>query len=126
MPYARTSRKIAPGQEPLPFGGRRRAGILAYAFPWERRFAFFLLAAFVALSAFYTYFMISSVFHVAARQDLVSRSTALSADVASLEASYLARTQSITPAYAASLGYVPIATETFATRDTAVAFHSTR
>ena len=110
------SKRIPEGQERLPFQGKNQGGIWAYAYPFERRSAFTVGSLLVLLSVLYIYFMISSVVHVAARQELTRAETKTAAEVAELETAYLSRTESITDSYAHSLGYVAIADRTFVSK----------
>jgi len=120
MTRTRKSNPIPASQSALPFTRGSRGGILAYAHPLERRALTALSAGFVLLSILYIYFMISSVVHVAARQELVRTASQASAEVAALETAYLAKTQTITEPYARSLGYVAVEDRTFVSKASVV------
>lgn len=124
MTKSRNTNKIPASQGSLPFTRATRAGILAYAHPLERRAVTVLSVGFVLLSILYIYFMISSVVHVAARQELVRTASRASAEVAALETAYLEKTQTITEPYARSLGFVAIEDRTFVSKSTAVTFNA--
>lgn len=75
------------------------------------RSAFALLACVCAASAFlYGVFLLEAVGHTAARARAANDITVLKSKLSDLESQYLAATQSITPALAQSLGFVPPAT----------------
>lgn len=112
----RYSKRIPEGQERLPLYGNKGGGIWAYAQPFERQMGVGFASLLLLLSILYIYFMISSVVHVAARQELARAETKTSAEVAELETAYLARTESITDSYARSLGYVAIAERSFVSK----------
>lgn len=103
------------GEVALPFRGTQ-AGILSYATPFQRRAAFFGLIVLLLLSAVYLYGVISSVMHVAAREELSYEVTRLSSKVARLEAEYLTRTDGITESFARERGYVLISGRSFVER----------
>jgi type II secretory pathway component PulM len=107
------SKRIPEGQERLPLYGKNRSGIWAYAHPRERQIGFISASLLLLLSVLYIYFMISSVVHVAARQELARAERKTSAEVAELETKYLTKTESITDSYARSLGYVAISERSF-------------
>ncbi len=114
--------KISEGQQSLPFqsGG---GGMLAYARLWERRFIALLGALFIACILLYMYFVMSSVIHVAARQELAGKVAAAKVAVSKLETAYLIRTKDITESYARSVGFVAASHETFVERGGAVTLH---
>lgn len=112
----RNTRRILEAQNPLPFRNATSAGLFAYARPLERRFVVFLGFGFLILSALYVYFLLSSIVHVVERQELRGQSSKASAEVASLEAKYLAHTEGITEAYARSVGFVAAQNEIFVKR----------
>ena len=114
---------ISGTQNALPFGGRDSRGILAYAFPWERRIVGTLSILFVALGILYIYFVTSSILHVAARQELLGKVVASKTTVALLETRYFGKTQAITETYARSIGFVAVAKESFVERNTALTLH---
>lgn len=105
-------RDIIEGQARLPFG-EERTGILSYAHPFERRAFFAMGALFLLVSAVYMYFVMTSVMHVAGREEASIRASRLSAEVARLESEYLARTESITEPYAKTRGFVTISKRSF-------------
>jgi len=99
--------KISKDQRALPFrGARAQTGILSYATPIERRVILVLSVLLFSFGVLYTYFVMASVAHVAAREEISRKVALTSAEVARLEASYLASSQGITEAYARSLGFV--------------------
>ncbi len=117
-------RDIIEGQARLPFG-EERSGLMSYAHPLERR-AFFAMGILLLLvSAAYMYFVMTSVMHVAGREDASIRASRLSADVARLESEYLSRTQSITEPYAKTRGFVSIAKRSFV-EGSSVSFNNAR
>jgi len=82
-----------------------------------------LVFALLILGGFYTYFVITSIAHVAARQELVGKVASLKSSVSELESKYLSKTSGITESYAHSLGYVTAKNETFVQRNIAVTLH---
>ena len=116
---------ISRNQSALPFQTGQGGGILAYALPWERRLAGAAGVLFVVFGILYIYFVTSSIVHVAAREELMGKVVATQVSVSSLETQYFAKTQAITEAYAASLGFVAISNsdEAYVTRDTALTLH---
>lgn len=105
-------RDIIEGQARLPFG-EGQSGLLSYAHPLERR-AFFILGALLFLvCAVYMYFVMTSVMHVAGREEAAIQASRLSAEVARLESEYLSRTESITEPYAKTRGFVSISKRSF-------------
>ena len=122
----RRNASISRDQNALPFRRKGRKGVLAYALPWERRLLGFLLLAFFLTVALYVYFVIASIFHVADRQELMSRITATKAAVSVLETAYLAKTEGITESYAIGEGYVENPKQIFVERDTAVSIRNVR
>lgn len=121
----RNTKKISEHQGLLPFSRSTHSGILAYAHPFERRTLVVFGVAFLLLSVLYIYFMISSVVHVAARQELVRSASRASAEVATLETAYLAKTQTLTEPYARSLGFVSVRDRSFVSK-ASVAFKDAR
>ena len=119
----RKERAIPEGQEILPFRNGRGGGILSYALPWERRFVAGLSALFIVFVALYVYFVMASIVHVAARQELAGTFSSTKAAVSQLETEYLAKTQGITEAYATSVGFVPVSAQAFVERENTVTFH---
>ncbi len=114
------------GQDRLPFSRTRQSGILVYAHPRERQALAVLGILAIVFSTFYIYFMISSVVHVAARQELAQQASRASADVAALETTYLERTEGITESYAKSLGYVAVNDQVFVEKENVVSFRNTQ
>lgn len=104
---------LSQNQARLPFSDRKQVGVLMYASPLERQIIFAVGALFLLCSVLYVYFMISSVMHVAARQELVREVSKLSAEVAVLETKYFDATQSITEKYAYANGYVALKNRSF-------------
>ncbi len=102
---------ISLDQAQLPFGSRNGGGLAAH--PWERRAIAVIGLFLVLLSVVYVYSVMTSVMHVAAREELSREATRLSAEVARLEAQYLSRTESITESWAREHGYVSLAERTF-------------
>jgi len=100
------------GQEQLPFRGRP-SGMWSFAHPWERRSIAVLSGLLLLLSLVYVYSVMTSVMHVAAREEFSIEATRLSAEVARLEAEYLSRTQFITESYAKDHGFVALSGRTF-------------
>lgn len=121
----RNTKKVSEHQGSLPFSRNTNSGILAYAHPFERRTVVVFGAAFLILSVLYIYFMISSVVHVAARQELVRSASRASAEVATLETAYLSKTQTLTEPYARSLGFVSVRDRSFVSKGS-VAFKDAR
>lgn len=121
----RKQKRVVEGQDRLPFR-RQQGGLWAYAHPYEKRALMVVGVTFAVLSILYTYFMFSSVMHVAARQQLASQMSKISAEVATLETTYLGKTQNITESYAHSLGYVGVKDRAFAKRLGAVTLHTAR
>ncbi|MBP9832018.1 MAG: hypothetical protein KBC74_00630 [Candidatus Pacebacteria bacterium] len=121
----RNTKKVSEHQGSLPFSRNTRSGILAYANVFERRTVVVFGVAFLLLSVLYIYFMISSVVHVAARQELVRSASRASAEVATLETAYLSKTQTITEPYARSLGFVSVRDRSFVSK-ASVAFKDAR
>lgn len=116
---------ISRNQSALPFQAGHGGGIFSYALPWERRVASTVGVLFVVFGILYIYFVTSSIVHVAARQELMGKVVATQVSVSSLETQYFAKTQAITEAYAAALGFVAISNsnETYVTRNTALTLH---
>lgn len=122
---ARKIMRILEGQEALPFRGSR-TGLFAYAHPLERR-AFLLFGGLIAvLSVLYVYFVIASIMDVAGREEISLQSTKLSAEVASLEAQYFAKTHLITEAAAREHGFVAITNRSFVERAASVSLNTAR
>lgn len=119
----RRSRKIPEGQEQLPFKSAARRGILSYAFLWERRLVSVLSALFLAFAALYVYFVMTSIVHVAARQELAAKVAVTKAAVSKLETRYLSETERVTESYARSIGFVTAPHKTFVERGRAVTLH---
>jgi hypothetical protein len=122
----KTSYRISESQGRLPFNRPQNGGILAFAYPIERKLIGILGISFVVLSILYIYFMISSVTHVAARRELAKVASEKAAKVADLETAYLAQTNGITDSYAKSLGYVAVQEKYFAERGSVVSIHTTQ
>lgn len=102
---------ISLDQTELPF--TKRDGFWAAAHPLERKAVPVLAVCVLLCSAVYMYFVMTSVMDVAARETLSMQATKLSAEVASLEAQYLSRTNSITEAYARAHGFVSLSDRSF-------------
>ncbi len=113
------------GEVALPFRGND-AGILSYATPFQRRAGFFGIIVLLLLSAVYLYGVISSVMHVAAREELSFEIKRLSSDVARLEAEYLTRTDGITESFARERGYVAVSDRSFVERTEGITFNNAR
>ena len=103
---------ISLDQGQLPFNARQ-GGVWAAAHPWERRAIAVMGLLLIIISVVYVYSVMTSVMHVAAREELSRDATRLSAEVARLEAQYLSRTESITESWARDHGYVSLADRTF-------------
>ena len=115
--------RILEGQESLPFRGGR-TGLFAYAHPLERR-TFFLFGGLIAvLSVLYVYFVIASIMDVAAREEISQNATKTSAEVASLEAKYLAGTHAITESAAKDRGFVSIKDRSFVEKAASVSLNT--
>lgn len=121
MNYGRRySKNISLDQRVLPFKAAGRSGILAYALPWERRLIAGIAASLVTLSILYVYFVIASIVHVAAMQNLMGQVTDAKNAVSQLETTYFAKSNIITEQYAESLGYVATANTAFVSQNTAL------
>lgn len=116
------SKRIADSQGVLPFSDSRQ-GILAYAYPWERRLVGSLTIAFAVLVILYIYFVTSSIVNVATRQDLLGKIVVARTSVSSLETRYFEKTQAITESYARSVGFVAFSDPEFVNRDKALTLH---
>ena len=106
-------------QDVLPFR-RREAGVLSYATELERRIFFSAGAALAVLVVLYIYFVVASIAHVAARQELLSKISAAQAEVGTLETAYFKKTAGITESYAEELGFVTPSKNVFVERDAAL------
>lgn len=115
---------ISLDQEQIPF--TKRDGFWAAAHPLERRAVPVLIGCILLCSAVYMYFVMTSVMDVAAREEISIESTKLSAEVASLEAQYLSRTNSITEAYAKNRGFVSLSDRTFVQEETGLSLNTVR
>lgn len=118
---------FSKSQKTLPFSdSRSRSGALSYASLLERRllmsaFAFMLIAGFS-----YVYFVMASVVHVATREEASKETARLSAEVARLEASYLARSQEMTESYARGRGFVATKNKIFVEKTSLALSQDTR
>ena len=119
-------RAIPEGQEALPFRNNQQGGIFAYAPLWERRLFFGLSAAFLVVTALYIYFVMASIVHVAARQELAGKVASAKSALSTLETQYLSKSQAITEAYAHSAGFVSASRQSFVVRENTVTFHDAR
>ncbi|MDO8523874.1 MAG: hypothetical protein Q7R74_01445 [bacterium] len=119
----RRSRKIPEGQEQLPFKSAARRGIFSYAFLWERRLVSVLGASFLVFVLLYVYFVMASIVHVVARQELAAKVVVTKAAVSKLETRYLSETERVTESYARSIGFVAASHKIFVERGRAVTLH---
>ncbi|SRR5258708_4719463 len=84
----------------------------------EKRIFWSLIAALVAVFCMYVYFINATVMNIVGRQAADREITAVNSKIASLESRYLALSNTITPAYAASLGFIETKGEQYAVRKT--------
>lgn len=106
--------KVSYAQTQIPFSGTARALISPFA--RERKAMIALASIAVLMSVAYSICITLSITHVAAREDALRASRALSADIATRESQYFAEARGITEEYARGLGYVPSKSRTFITR----------
>ena len=118
MATHRISYRIPDTQDVLPF--RRSEGIFAEANLLERRMLWFVGVSLTILVVLYIYFVVASIAHVAAQQQLLGTISKEKAQVAVLETSYFSKTEGITESYARSLGFVPPARKDYVERNTAL------
>ncbi len=118
-------RRIMEGEVALPFRASQ-AGILSYVTTSQKRAALLGLVLFCLFSIVYLYGVISSVMHVAAREQLSYEIKRLSSEVAQLEAEYLTRTDGITESFAHERGFVAITERSFVESSGRVTFNNTR
>ncbi len=119
-------RGIPDRQDALPFRNGQGSGILVHALPWERRLVLALGALLLACTALYVYFVMTSIVHVAARQELIKKVALAKTAVSSLESVYLAKTKSLTESYAHSIGFTAPSKKVFVERAVAVTLHDGR
>lgn len=84
--------------------------------PLYRRIVWALLLACIALSALYVVFVGQTVFAVVERKNAQSSSMSLTTKLSALESSYLRLTDTMTPSFAAELGYTVNAPAHFVSR----------
>jgi hypothetical protein len=92
----------------------------------ERRVLFAIGFALIGLAALYSYFVMTSVIHVANRGELSRKTAQLSATVAHLETAYLAGSDAVTESYAKNLGYVSPSDKVFVEKKPVVTFQDAR
>lgn len=97
----------------LPFRGGRAGGIWSYAGVLERRLLGTMVLLLLLSGFSYIYFVMTSVAHVAQREETAHKVASLSAEVARLESAYLTQSQTVTESYARTLGYVTPTSRTF-------------
>jgi len=73
---------------------------------WEKRLKLIMIILTLALAGTYVYLVKSSVFAVADRRDNEEKISQLEADISTLEADYLARSNNVTLESAKSLGFL--------------------
>lgn len=118
-------KQIFSGQTPLPFNAKR-GGVWAAGSPFERQSVVVLSGILFLIVLVYVYSIMTSVMHVAAREELSIEATRLSAEVAALEAEYLSRTRSITETYARAKGFVALSDRSFVEKVSALSVNTSR
>ena len=113
------------GEVALPFRSAQ-AGVLSYMLPLQRTAAIWGSVLLLVVSIIYVYGVISSVMHVASREEIAIQITKASSEVGRLEAEYLARTDGITESFAKEKGYVAISERSFVEQVSGVTYNSTR
>lgn len=81
---------------------------LAHEHPSERLIAKTLLAALVAFSLLYLYFITATVLNVMARKDALGGISRIQGSIGALEQEYFALSQSVDPGEAPELGLSPV------------------
>lgn len=114
--------KISYAQPQLPFNGTGR--VLVSPFAREQKIVITLSTVLAALVIIYAVCIGFSVAHVAAREDALRASRALSADIATMESNYFAEARGITEEYARQSGFVASEARTFIPRLSTVSYAS--
>jgi hypothetical protein len=94
--------------------------------PWEKRLIAGIASLLLIFAVLYVYFVMASIVHAAARQELIGKVATLQTDVSGLETEYLSKTQGVTEAYAHELGFVTANRETFIERQSVATVQSPR
>jgi len=103
--------KISYAQKELPFNGEARALKHPLTCEWQALTAATLIL--IALVLVYGYSLVNSIAQVSLRETALKESRALAAERATLEGTFLAKTNGITEEYARSLGYQDVGERIF-------------